>query len=66
MMIVILMQVTDKSGLFDFISEPFGVLLFGIVLVGFAVSLRWFFKWNEEMSHKARNVSRDLLEKTIS
>lgn len=65
-MIVILMQTTDKSGFFDFISEPFGVLLFGIVLIGFAVALRWFFKWNEEMSQKARKVSRELLEKTIN
>ena len=65
-MIVILMQIIDKSGFFDFISEPFGVLLFGIVLVGFAVSLRWFFKWNEEMTQRAQNVSSELLEKTIS
>ena len=65
-MIVILMQILDESSLFDFISEPFGVLLFGIVLVGFAVSLRWFFKWNEEMIQKAQNVSSELLEKTIS
>ena len=59
------MQVMDNNGFFDFISEPFGVLLFGIVLVGFAVSLRWFFKWNEEMTRRAREVSSELLEKTI-
>lgn len=64
-MIVILMQTLDKSGFFDFIPEPFGVLLFGVVLVGFAVSLRWFFKRNEELTRRAQNVSSELLEKTI-
>jgi hypothetical protein len=64
-MIVILMQTADRNGLSDFISEPFGVLLFGIVLIGFAVSLRWFFKWNEKMTQRAQNISKELLEKTV-
>ena len=62
---VILMQMVDKTGLLDFISEPFSVLIFGILLIGGAVFLRWFFKWNEEMATKAQSVSHELLEKTI-
>ena len=65
-MIVILMQIMDKSGFFDFMSEPFGILLFAIVLIGCAVSLRWFFKWNEEMTQRAQKVSSELLEKTVN
>ncbi len=64
-MIVILMQATYINGFLDFISEPFCVLLFAIVLIGFAVSLRWFFKWNEKMTQRAQNISSELLEKTI-
>ncbi len=48
-----------------FVSEPMGVLIFAFALIGGAVGLRWFFKWNEEMANQARNLAQDLLEKTV-
>lgn len=64
-MILFLMQAAAKNLLFGFLSEPLGVLIFAVALVGGAVGLRWFFRWNEEMAAKARNLSQELLEKTV-
>lgn len=52
--------------MFDFLSEPLGVLIFAMVLIGAAVGLRRFLKWNEMMAEKASNLSQELLEKTVS
>ncbi len=60
-----LILTTLKAFLLNFVSEPLGVLVFACALIGSAVGLRWFFKWNEETAAKARNLSRELLEKTV-
>lgn len=65
-MILFLMQTAGKNLLFGFLSEPLGVLIFAVALIGCAVSLRRFLRWNEEMAKKARNLSQELLEKTVS
>ena len=61
-----LMLTTIKMFLFGFASEPFGVLICAVALIGGAVGLRWFFRWNEEMARKAQDMAQDLLEKTVS
>ncbi|MGI8787497.1 MAG: hypothetical protein ACR2HG_07045 [Pyrinomonadaceae bacterium] len=47
-MLVILFDLTNKNLLLGFIPESLGLLLFGIGLIAFAVSLRWIFNRNEE------------------
>ena len=61
-----LMLTTIKIFLLGFASEPLGVLVCAVALIGGAVGLRRFFKWNEEMASKAQNLAQELLEKTIS
>ncbi len=61
-----LMLATIKIFLLGFVSEPLGVLVCAFALIGGAGGLRWFFKWNEEMAIKARDLSQELLEKTVS
>ena len=61
-----LMLTTIKMFLLGFASEPFGVLTCAVVLIGGAVGLRRFLKWNEEMANKAQNLSQELSEKPVS
>lgn len=63
-MILFLMQTANVS-MFDFLSEPLGVLIFAAIMIGSAVGVRRFLKWNETMAAKARNLSQELLEKTV-
>ncbi len=65
MMVLFLMETAIKNSVFDFLSEPLGVLIFAAMLIGGAVGLRRFLKWNEVMAAKARNLSQELLEKTV-
>ncbi|MCY7375980.1 MAG: hypothetical protein LH472_08415 [Pyrinomonadaceae bacterium] len=63
---MILMQTANTNLLLGFVSEPLGVLVFAIALIGCAVGLRWLLEWNEELTEKARNIAEELLEKTLS
>lgn len=63
---IFLTQMTSIGRLLDFLSEPFGVLLFAVALIVCAAGLRWFFKWNEELANRAQEAARDLTEKTLS
>ena len=66
MMVLFLMQTTAANvSMFDFLSEPLGVLIFAAMLIGGAVGLRRFLKWNESMAQRARDLSQELLEKTV-
>lgn len=51
-MFAILLDATNKNLLLGFMPESLGLLLFGIGLIAFAVSLRWVFNRNEETSEK--------------
>lgn len=46
--LAMLFQSTNKNLLLGFMPESLGLLLFGIGLIFFAVSLRWLFNRNEE------------------
>ncbi len=48
----VLFDVTGKHLLFSLIPESLGLLIFGVGLVGFAVSLRWLFNRNQEIVEK--------------
>ena len=64
-MILFLMQTAGNNLLFGFVPEPLGVLICAVALVGGAVGLRRFLKWNEESADKARDSSQELAGKTI-
>ena len=64
-MILFFMQAAGKNLLFGFVPEPLGVLICAVALIGGAVGLRRFFRWNEEAADKAQNLSREMLEKTV-
>ena len=65
-MFLFLMLTTIKFFLFGFASEPLGVLVCAVALIGGAGGLRRVLKWNEEMANKAQDLARELTEKTIS
>ena len=46
-MVTLLFELTNTNLLFGFIPESLGLMLFGIGLIAFAMSLRRIFNWNE-------------------
>ncbi len=63
--LAILFDVANRNLLLGFMPESLGLLLFGVLLIAFAASLRWLFNRSEEMtrerfSNKGQNVSEEL------
>jgi len=54
-MFTLLFEATSANLFLGFIPESLGLLLFGMALIAFAVSLRWRFNRNEEA--KSKNFS---------
>lgn len=62
-MFALLVETANKNLLLGFMPESLGLLLFGIGLIVFAVSLRWIFNRTEKMINepvpaKARVATR--------
>ena len=60
-------EATNKNSLLGKMPESLGLLLFGIGLIVFAISLRWFFNRGEETakedsSARAQNMPRELFK----
>lgn len=51
-----LIEITNKNLLLGFIPESLGLLLFGIGLIAFAVSLRRVFNWKETIEDDYKKI----------
>jgi hypothetical protein len=51
-MLTVLFDVTNGNLLLGYVPESIGLLAFGIVLIAFAVGLRWIFNRNEEKAEE--------------
>lgn len=63
--LAILFDTANRNLLLGFVPESLGLLLFGVLLISFAASLRWLFKRSEEISKEgfsaeARSVSEKI------